>query len=162
MFSDKEDGMGSIGSGSSSVQSYIDEWKSTEVKAIVGELEKYYQKEQEWRETKSFSDRMRLEQSIPQVYLSVSKRNYANEESKNNTFNKLATELVDAHFKALKDKVEKNVGEITKITRVGGANDYIITGTSGETVKIQVVMAGGYNKQRLHTRWIQNRLGGRK
>lgn len=156
-------GSSSARNSSPSTEEYIAEWKSNEVKAIVGELERYRAKVKEWEKTQSFMDRTALERTnIPSVYLQIVKRNFKDDESKNRVFNKMATELVDSHFEALRDKVEKNIGPITKIVRTGGPNDYVITGESGESVSIQVVMAGGYNKQRLHTRWVQNKLGSRR
>lgn len=160
--------MGGRGSAStrnsgSTTEQYIAEWKSNEVKAIVGELERYRAKVKEWEETQNFMDRTALERTnVPSVYLQVVKRNFKDDEAKDRVFNKVATELVDSHFEALRDKVEKNIGTITKIVRTGGPNDYVITGESGDSVSIQVVMAGGYNKQRLHTRWVQNKLGSRR
>ena len=60
--------------------------------------------------------------------------------------------LVDKHFNSLQVKVEKKIGTIIKITSLGG-DDYRFEGTEGNC-KIEVILAGGYNIQRLHTRWI--------
>lgn len=153
--------MGGRGNGGSrnSETDYMTEWKSNEVKAVVEELERYRSKVKEWEETQSFRDRVALERTnVPAAYLQIVKRNFKDEESKNRVFNSFATQLVDSHFEALKDKVEKDIGTITNIRSVGGANDYDITGSSGETVRIQVVIAGRYNKQRRHTRWMKSKL----
>lgn len=151
--------MGSIGVSTNTVQSYIDSWKRKESDAVVGELNRYRDKWLEWNEKETFADRTMLERNVPSIYLPIIKRNYATEEAKNNVFRKTADALINDHFEALKDKVEAKIGTITNIKNIGGANDYDITGSSGDTVRIQVVMAGGYNKQRLHTRWVMNKVG---
>lgn len=63
-----------------------------------------------------------------------------------------ARKLVDKHFNTLQAKVEKKIGTIIKITSLGG-DDYRFEGTEGNC-KVEVILAGGYNIQRLHTRWI--------
>lgn len=59
---------------------------------------------------------------------------------------------VDRHFNELQSKVEKKIGKITNIYHAGG-NDYQFKGTDGSCA-VEVIQAGGYNIQRLHTRWI--------
>lgn len=59
---------------------------------------------------------------------------------------------IDAHFKTLQAKVEKKIGTIEKIAPLGGDN-YIFNGSLGNC-NVEVILAGGYNIQRLHTRWI--------
>lgn len=60
--------------------------------------------------------------------------------------------LVDKHFNKLQDKVEKKIGKILKIRNCGG-DDYLFQGEDANC-KVEVILAGGYNIQRLHTRWI--------
>jgi hypothetical protein len=60
--------------------------------------------------------------------------------------------LVDQKFKTLQAKVRKRIGEIIKIQPLGG-NDYYFKEELGNCT-IEVIFAGGYNVQRLHTRWI--------
>lgn len=64
----------------------------------------------------------------------------------------LVKKMVDKHFETLQKKVEKKIGEIIKIESLGGY-DYEFVGKEG-TCKVEVILAGGYNIQRLHTRWI--------
>lgn len=59
---------------------------------------------------------------------------------------------IDKHFNLLQQKVERKIGTIIKISHIGG-DDYKFEGTEG-TCKVEVILAGGYNIQRLHTRWI--------
>ena len=155
-------GRGNGASRNSSGYNYIENWKKDEVKAVVDELNKWREKDLKWRETEPLQSRVALERNIPTAYYQTVTRRYKDEESKDKVFQGFATQLVDSHFEALKSKVESTIGEITHISRAGGANDYDLIGKSGEAVRIQVVMAGGYNKQRLHTRWIMNHLGKRK
>lgn len=159
MFSDKEDEMGSI--GNTTVQDYISRWKAEEVDRVMEEMDRWRAQQQEWQATKTFRERIMLENNVPRVYLSAIKGNYASEESKNNRFRNVAQELIDAHFETLQNKVKEKIGDIVDIRRIGGTNDYDMKGSNGNTVRVQVIMAGGYNKQRLHTRWILNRTGKR-
>jgi hypothetical protein len=59
---------------------------------------------------------------------------------------------IDAHYKTLQAKVEKKIGKIKQILRLGGY-DYRFIGEQGEC-GVQVIIAGGYNIQRKHTRWV--------
>lgn len=66
----------------------------------------------------------------------------------------LFIKAINQHFKVLQAKVEAKIGEIVKIfpyNHSGG--DYHFEGTTGDC-DVEVIMAGGYNVQRLHTRWI--------
>lgn len=69
-------------------------------------------------------------------------------------FEKLAQKEVESHFKKLQSKVEKYIGNIQKINPTGNNGyDYEFIGDKGQC-EVQVILAGGYNVQRLHTRWI--------
>lgn len=59
---------------------------------------------------------------------------------------------IDKHFETLQAKVEKKIGEINMIYHIGG-DDYRFEGENGNC-SVRVILAGGYNIQRLHTRWI--------
>lgn len=59
---------------------------------------------------------------------------------------------IDRHFEALQGKVEKKIGTIERIASLGG-DDYRFEGTLG-SCNVRVILAGGYNIQKLHTRWI--------
>lgn len=56
------------------------------------------------------------------------------------------------HYKMLQDKVEKKIGKIIKIEKLGGY-DYRFEGELDKCV-VEVIYAGGYNIQRRHTRWV--------
>lgn len=62
------------------------------------------------------------------------------------------TKLIDKHFETLQAKVEKKIGKIIKIESLGGS-DYSFIGEL-DKCNVEVILAGGYNVQRLHTRWI--------
>jgi len=57
-----------------------------------------------------------------------------------------------AHYKTLQAKVEKKIGKIIKVEHLGGY-DYRFEGENGNC-GVEVIIAGGYNIQRKHTRWI--------
>lgn len=59
---------------------------------------------------------------------------------------------IDAHYKTLQAKVEKKIGKIIKVEHLGGY-DYRFEGENGNC-GVEVIIAGGYNIQRKHTRWI--------
>lgn len=59
---------------------------------------------------------------------------------------------VKKHFEKLQAKVEKKIGKILEIYHQGG-DDYHFIGENGNC-SVEVILAGGYNIQRLHTRWI--------
>ena len=65
---------------------------------------------------------------------------------------KVLTEIIDKHFKKLQAKVENKIGTITNIYKLNGDN-YNFIGQKGEC-GVRVILAGGYNIQKLHTRWI--------
>ena len=56
------------------------------------------------------------------------------------------------HYKTLQAKVEKKIGKIIKVEHLGGY-DYRFEGENGNC-GVEVIIAGGYNIQRRHTRWI--------
>ena len=60
--------------------------------------------------------------------------------------------LIDKQFEKLQNKVEQKIGSLIKIENIGGDN-FLFTGKKG-TCKINVIWAGGYDKQKLHTKWL--------
>lgn len=59
------------------------------------------------------------------------------------------------HYKMLQQKVEKEIGKIVEVERLGGF-DYNFIGET-KSCGVRVVLAGGYNVQRKHTRWVITR-----
>lgn len=59
---------------------------------------------------------------------------------------------IKEHYEILQAKVEKKIGKIIKIEHLGGY-DYKFEGENGNC-GVEVILAGGYNIQRKHTRWI--------
>ena len=59
---------------------------------------------------------------------------------------------IDKHFDKLQAKVENKIGKIELIYHIGG-DDYRFEGENG-SCSVRVILAGGYNIQRLHTRWV--------
>jgi len=64
---------------------------------------------------------------------------------------RIEKDVID-HYKTLQAKVEKKIGKIIKVEHLGGY-DYRFIGENGNC-GVEVILAGGYNIQRLHTRWI--------
>lgn len=65
------------------------------------------------------------------------------------------TKDVRNHFVRLQAKVNERIGDIIEIKHYGG-EDYLFKGVNGE-VGVRVIVAGGHNIQRIHTRWIFDR-----
>lgn len=62
---------------------------------------------------------------------------------------------VKDHYDDLQAKVEQKIGKIKYITKTGNNGyDYRMENSKGDSVAVEVIMAGGYNIQRRHTRWI--------
>lgn len=59
---------------------------------------------------------------------------------------------IEDHYKTLQAKVEKKIGKIIEVEHLGGY-DYRFKGENG-SCGVEVIIAGGYNIQRKHTRWI--------
>lgn len=67
-------------------------------------------------------------------------------------FEDICKKQINKHFEELQSKVENKIGRIIEIQSLGG-DDYAFKGEKDKCV-VEVVWAGGYNIQRLHTRWI--------
>lgn len=69
-------------------------------------------------------------------------------------FENKCKKIIDKHFEELQAKVENKIGQIERIYPTGSNGyDYHFEGTLG-SCDVEVILAGGYNIQRLHTRWI--------
>lgn len=65
---------------------------------------------------------------------------------------------INEHFKVLQAKVENKIGEIVEIDPFDASGtNYHFEGAKG-SCNVEVILAGGYNIQRLHTRWIVTRV----
>jgi hypothetical protein len=80
------------------------------------------------------------------------KNRFFHENGYKKDFEERCKKQIDKHFDILQTKVEKKIGKILEIKPLGG-NDYSFKGELADC-KIEVILAGGYNIQRLHTRWI--------
>lgn len=60
---------------------------------------------------------------------------------------------IENHYKKLQAKVEKKIGKILEISETTNGYNYRMKGENG-SCEVEVILAGGYNIQRLHTRWI--------
>lgn len=126
----------------------INEWKEQEIKIFIEEFKKAKLlikelKEKYGREIYTLG----IYHDIPTIF----KTNiYLTEKG----IEEIAVKETERHFKKLQDKVINKIGVIKEIKETGD-NDYNYTfiGENGRC-KVEVVLAGGYNIQRLHTRWI--------
>lgn len=84
----------------------------------------------------------------------IKSNNFFYEKGRKSNFEKICKEMVDRHFIELQNKVEDKIGEILQIKPTGNNGyDYYFKGSKGNC-NVEVILAGGYNIQRLHTRWI--------
>jgi len=131
-------------------------WKENEVNAIYDQYKEYKNKLDELHEiwkTKGGSDNFNhykyFKYSNTYFYGLTYHGNQEEEYIK-----KCIKVSVDQHFNKLQNKVEKEIGKILTIQSSG--NYYKFTGELG-SCDIDVILAGGYNIQKLHTRWLIKR-----
>lgn len=116
------------------------------IKEIDEKYEDYYNRYNNFKKNNSYY--YTLQQKL--FYL----RNKLNNNTQKTIDNAIEVfkEDIDKHFNTLQTKVENKIGTILEIKHLGG-DDYRFKGELGEC-KVEVILAGGYNIQRLHTRWI--------
>lgn len=131
----------------------ITEWKQTEIDATYDQYKIYKNKLNELHEiwkTKGGSDNFNhykyFKYSNTYFYGLTSHGNQEEEFIK-----KCIKVSVDKHFEKLQNKVHQVIGDIISIE--GHGNYYKFTGDLG-SCDIDVILAGGYNIQKLHTRWL--------
>lgn len=130
----------------------IKEWKEKELESYSKQFDKQMEHidelTQECKEHNWKLETLEKYRQIPIIFKQF--RFNRNKEQ----FIELSKKEIDSHFKKLQQKVEKVIGNIVKIEPTGeNGYDYIFKGTDGNC-EIEVILAGGYNIQRLHTRWI--------
>lgn len=130
---------------------YVEEWKQNEVEKTYEDykrwLDKLEQLKKDWKNgVKNGFNILQSHRYSNKYYNSLS---YCSDEERIINCIKVA---VDEHFKMLQAKVEKKIGKIINITNVNG-NTYWFKGELDECYT-EVILAGGYNIQRLHTRWL--------
>ena len=127
---------------------YIKEWKQDELIKMITGFEKAKILIRDYKEKYGYK-RYSYEgfKKIPKIYkdLETYSNEYAVQVFKKN---------IDRHFEVLQGKVEKKIGKIINIRDLSGSGyDYQFIGEEGNCV-IRLVLAGGYNIQIAHTRWI--------
>ena len=128
---------------------YIKEWKQDELIKMITGFEKAKVLINDYKEKYGYR-RFSHEgfNKIPKLYRELSKY------SDNSAVVEELRKHIDEHFKALQGKVEKKIGKIIEIVKDNGNGyDYQFIGEEGSCI-VKLVMAGGYNIQIAHTRWI--------
>lgn len=132
---------------------YVEEWKENEVNAIYEDYAKWSEKleqlRQEWKNgvENGFNIMQSHKYSNKQYYTLT----YCGDQSEEH-IKKIIRVWVEKHFETLQARVEKKIGKIIEIWNVNG-NTYGFKGELDDCF-IEVILAGGYNIQRLHTRWV--------
>lgn len=92
------------------------------------------------------------------IKFAYNENQFYHEYGNSNDFEERCMKIINKHFQELQAKVQKKIGKIIKITDFGG-DDYGFEGENGRCM-VEVIWAGGYNIQRLHTRWIVKNWNG--
>lgn len=130
---------------------YVEEWKDQEVTKTFEDYKKWLNKleqlQEDWKN--GVKDSFNIMQSHRYSNKYYNTLSYCSNEER--VLNKIRVD-VDKHFETLQAKVEKKIGKIIEIAQINGN----IYGFKGEldSCYVEVILAGGYNIQRLHTRWI--------
>lgn len=107
---------------------------------------------------KGYQEFVKFKKDNSYMYNLYYKSMYAYHKSRNEVdiameeITKILKKDIDKHFDSLQAKVEKKIGKIELIYHIGG-DDYRFEGENG-SCSVRVILAGGYNIQRLHTRWV--------
>lgn len=123
----------------------VEQWKQLEIEGLF----EYCKGQQEILRDKSLN----LEQRMQRINMSV----YPYLRYDDSMLLKKCESLTDEHFEKLQLKVVKKIGEIKEIQPIGGPYDFIFIGETGKC-KVKVVLAGGWNIQRAHTRWTLSKV----
>lgn len=132
---------------------YVEEWKENEVNATYEDYKKW--SEELERKIADWKNGVKNGFNIVQSHRYMNKHyntlNWSGNQSEEH-IKKIIRTWVDKHFETLQARVEKKIGKIIEIQNVNG-NTYGFKGELDECF-IEVILAGGYNIQKLHTRWI--------
>lgn len=116
------------------------------IKEIDNEYDIHYEKFNKFKKDNSYF--YTLQQKVKYLF----NKSSGNEDKSLNEVTEIFKKDIDKHFEKLQNKVENKIGKIQLIYHLGG-DDYRFEGEKG-SCSIEVILAGGYNIQRLHTRWI--------
>lgn len=132
---------------------YVEEWKEYEVERTYEDYKKWFDKLEQLKEDwkNGVKNGFNILQSHRYQNKHYNTLSYCGNQSEEHI--KAIIKLqVDKHFETLQNKVEAKIGKIIKIYQVNG-NIYTFEGET-DNCNVEVILAGGYNVQRLHTRWI--------
>lgn len=127
-------------------KNYYAKTQGLDIEQINKDYKEHYEKFNKFKKTNSYY----YDLQYKAMY-----RYYKSRGEEDKTLKDIETRIrkdIDKHFNTLQTKVENKIGTIIKIQHLGG-DDYRFEGTEGNC-KVEVILAGGYNIQRLHTRWI--------
>lgn len=133
---------------------YVEEWKEYEVERTYEDYKKYCDRINEltniWKEKggEQNYNAMKYYKYSNKYYYGLT---YMGNQSEDHIKDVIRIS-VNQHFEKLQQKVEKKIGKIIKIIQING-NIYAFEGEL-DNCNVEVILAGGYNVQRLHTRWI--------
>ena len=133
---------------------FVEEWKNEEVNQTYNQYKVWFEKLEELRniwKTQGGSDNFNRLQSHKYSSKGFYGLSYHGNQSEEN-IKRIIRKSVDQHFENLQAKVEAKIGKIIEIVKING-NIYSFVGENGNC-NVEVILAGGYNIQRLHTRWI--------
>lgn len=156
---------------------YIKQWKAEELKGFLKSNEMFWNDysdayndlsslKDEYRKAvnseKSKEDLRDLKEKINNADSKVirirDKNSFFYNYGHSSDFEDRCKKIIDKHFQELQAKVENKIGQIVEIYPTGSNGyDYHFEGVLG-SCDVEVILAGGYNIQRLHTRWIVKNL----
>lgn len=134
---------------------YVEDWKEQELNSYLNSFDKAMERIDELSaKCKEHNWNLNTLEAFRQIPMIFKKYMYNRNKQE---FEEDAKKEIDSHFKKLQQKVESIIGNITMIKPIGeNGYDYLFVGTNGRC-EVKVILAGGYNIQRLHTRWIINK-----
>lgn len=134
---------------------FIKNWKLQELQAFKEQNTKFWDKYNELKKQCNEAKNKEEKDNLLYKLISFKKENsFFYQYGYSKDFESKCIKVINQHFKRLQNKVQDKIGQIQEIYETGNNGyDYYFEGTLG-SCNVEVILAGGYNIQRLHTRWI--------